>query len=281
MTELIFPRRLSSFGAGCETDWDGDFMKLRFMLPAALALALGLGACQSTKFDPKAAPNLDTITLIGPADPATYMIDFDGNAENSMAAAGLIGFLIAASVDAANSTDEFDAPFTQALTEKHNLKLGTELRDAIKASLEGSGYKVSTEAVPAAPATPTAATPTAATPAAAATGSGQATASSAATLAVVFEFAGYVDQAFLPFKPMVLVTATLTDAKSKKELFRQRYNYSDQSFQMEDVVFEPAKMYDFRKEEELIAESGRAAEGFRAAIPLIASDIARKLKRQP
>jgi hypothetical protein len=250
-------------------------MKMRLMLPAALALALSLGACQSTKFDPKAASNLDTITLIGPADPASYMIDFDGNAESGMAAAGLIGFLINASIDAANSTDEFDAPFTQALTSQQKLKLGTELHDAIKANLEGAGYQVSSEAAPPAAEAAAAAAPTTTT------GSSKTTTSSAATLAVGFEFAGYVDQAFQPFRPLVLVTARLVDGKSGKELFRQRYNYSDQSFQMEDVVFEPAEKYDFRKEEELISDSARAAEGFRAAIPLIANDIANKLKRQP
>jgi len=266
---------------------------LRKLLLPVLAAAL-LSACQSTKFDPKAASGLDTIALIGPADPQRYVIDFDGNAENGFYAGGLITYLIVASIDAANSTDEYDAPFTEALVGQQKLRLGSELQAAIKQQLEATGYIVTTEAAPdiaapeaaaaAAPAATTEATPPddTATDKAAADNTTAASAPSTSKMArlmIAFEFVGYIDQAFMPFEPTMLVTATMHDGATRKELFRQRYNYSPQDFQIEDVVFRPDEKYEFRKEEDLLADPARAADGFRAAIPLIAADIAKKLKK--
>lgn len=256
------------------------------LLAAALSLSLTLTACNAVKFDPKAAGHVKTLAIEGPLEPPHYIVSMynantsspavDPYAYNYAQPGGALGWLLSG-VIADSGDSEIDAAFTQKLTGAEKLRLGAELQSALVKALGGSGYDVTVM-------TPPSDAQDAATSETTTTGTGTTETDGGAKqadarLTVTFVYAGYVDQFFVPYEPLVWVSVALTDGKTGEDLFRQRYNYSTHTGNLDDVRFDPAQKFDFKKDADLLTDSTRAAEGLRAALPLIAADVATKLKR--
>ncbi|WP_374367090.1 hypothetical protein [Dongia sp.] len=243
---------------------------IRFARVALLAatVSLALTACNTTKFDPKVATHIKSVALQGPQDPPFYIVTmYNANIAQpavdpyaySYAPGGAVQNLLTGILLDAGDSD-VDAAFSGKLIGEQKLRLGDDLQSALAKNLTGAGYDVAVLK----PGSDTSA-------------AGKAD----ARMTVKFLYAGYVDQLLVPYEPLVWVHVTLTDVKTGKTLLAQRYNYSTHTGNLDDVRFDPDKKYDFRSDEELLADTPRAAAGLRAALPLIAADIAAKLKRQP
>jgi hypothetical protein len=85
------------------------------------------------------------------------------------------------------------------------------------------------------------------------------------------------------FKPEFSVDAALKDAKTKRNLFHQFYTYRDNSISPIDgtILLKPDPQFEFGRAEDLYADPKRAADGFRAAVPLVAESIGTLLSKQP
>jgi len=82
------------------------------------------------------------------------------------------------------------------------------------------------------------------------------------------------------FKPMFAANATLRDASTKRTLFRRLYAYSALPAPIDGtILFRPDPKYSFKTSEEIFDRPQFAAEGFRAAEPVIARFIASDLKK--
>lgn len=272
-----------------------------------LTAALGLAACQSTKFDPKAGAHVKSVALQGPGEPPYYIVTiYDANVAAPATgpypaspgpyypsagpvtniALGAVNYTANSIIRMAADSD-IDPELTVKMVDGAQLRLGADLHDQIAAALGGAGYQVTRDPALAAAATATGAATAATTSTTAASTSSTSAAATSATgtgapdavLKIQFVYAGYVDQFFAPYEPLVWVSVALTDSRSGKDLFRQRYNYSTHTGNLDDVRFDPDGKYDFKNEEALLANPALAAEGLKAAIPLIAADVAAKLKR--
>jgi len=85
------------------------------------------------------------------------------------------------------------------------------------------------------------------------------------------------------FKPEFSVDAALRDAKTRRNLFHQFYIYRDNSISPIDgtILLKPDPQFEFGRAEDLYADPKRAADGFRAAVPLVAESVGMALSKQP
>jgi len=85
------------------------------------------------------------------------------------------------------------------------------------------------------------------------------------------------------FKPEFSVDAALRDAKTRRNLFHQFYIYRDNSISPIDgtILLKPDPQFEFGRAEDLYADPKRAADGFRAAVPLVAESVGMALRKQP
>ncbi|HYM17944.1 MAG TPA: hypothetical protein VEU06_05225 [Micropepsaceae bacterium] len=192
------------------------------------------------------------VTAISPSDAARVQtISLSGFNEPGFDA---LDFLILTPIPARPSGyDEFPT-----LMERQSLHLGTELAAAIAQGLRNDGYKV--------------------------VEGGSANAD--ATLDV--QLLGFPPAATAlyaahggDFEPEFTAVATLTDSSTKKTLFRGAYVYRNNSLKPIDgtILIRPDPKYYFKTSKALFDNPQLAAEGFRAAEPIIAQLIAASLKR--
>ncbi|TDQ84053.1 hypothetical protein A8950_0599 [Dongia mobilis] len=218
---------------------------MALLLPAVLLMTAILAACTSVPLP--ATIDLRTIRLAPIAEPLRYDL-------NVFAAPGM-GMRIGA-YDAVLARDiarppvpgDKDAAFTAALADQAGLRLGAELAAALGETLAAAGIPL-------------------------AAGSEAAD----ATLAIEFLYAGYVEQPFRPFTPLVMVEIRLT-AQDQGLLFRQRYTYGTMPYLHDDLHFVPEDRYTFKDEAALLGNATLAARGLRAAFPLIAADFRTKFR---
>lgn len=83
------------------------------------------------------------------------------------------------------------------------------------------------------------------------------------------------------FEPEFMAKAVLTDFKSGKKLFQQFYLFASNTIKPMDgtIYFEADPKYFAADQFVLFQHPEIAAAGFRSAIPLIAQDIAKALKK--
>jgi len=144
--------------------------------------------------------------------------------------------------------------FSDAMA-KAGLHLGAEMKAAIAQSLRDDGYQVDDAA--------------------------------AADAILEVEFGGappnsdpMYEAAGAGFKPEYSVNVRLRDARTKKSLFHQFYVYRDNSISPIDgtILLKPDAQYEFQNADAIAADPKRAADGFRAAIPLVAGSVGTLLK---
>lgn len=216
-----------------------------------LHIAFALTACTAVKLDPQAAVRLRTLTLVAPPEPRRYDINLF-MPPGAGVRLGAYDAVLAKDIARPAAANDIDGRFTAALTKDAQLRLGAELAHAIEAALVATGYRIT-----------------------------HSTDTAEAELVIAPLFAGYVDQAFRPYTPLLLIEIRLVDRADGATLFRQRYNYGHHAYLADDVRLAPDPGYTFADADALIADIPRAAEGLRAALPMIAGDLATKLTRQP
>jgi hypothetical protein len=92
---------------------------------------------------------------------------------------------------------------------------------------------------------------------------------------VVLEVAQYANTPFSrALRPSVWLRVRAIDVRARKYVFRERFTYDGHHDPIVTVNVEPDPKYDFHSEAELFADPARAAEGLRAAAPLIAEQVA-------
>jgi len=80
------------------------------------------------------------------------------------------------------------------------------------------------------------------------------------------------------YAPQLLLAVEIVDLKMNKALFTEYISYR-QNGGVRPPTFIPAPRYSVRGREELMRNPQLAAEGFRAAIPLIAEHVRQSLAR--
>lgn len=144
----------------------------------------------------------------------------------------------------------------ESLLASHGLHLGDEMKVAISLALRNDGYQIED--------------------------SGNAD----AILEVKFDGAPpnanpMYEGAPAVYQPEYSVHVTLTDAKTQKKIFHQFYVYRDNSVAPMDgtILIRPEPKYNFATAADLFNKPELAAEGFRAAIPIIAQSVGSQLKK--
>ena len=143
------------------------------------------------------------------------------------------------------------------LLAKQNFHLGAELKTAVSSELQNTGYEVIDD-------------------------------SKAADAVLEVSITGFppasnpaYSAALGDFEPEFVARAKLKDVKTGKTLFSRTYVYRDNSIEPIDgsLLIRPDPKYGFSTSKALFANPQLAAEGFRAAEPLIARSIATSLKK--
>lgn len=208
-------------------------------------LVLGAG-CTADPLEPREAAGIETIQLVPPPEPRRY----DANifvAPGAGLRLGAYDAVLAGDIGREPEADDIDARLTWAIAEEAGLSLGAELADAVGKSLAASGYRVQH-------------------------GDGAVD----ARLVMTLLFAGYVEQPFRPYTPLLLVDLELRGSSGER-LFRQRYNYGAHPYLADDERMAPDRRFRFDDEAHLLADPAFTAEGLREAIPHIAADVPARL----
>jgi hypothetical protein len=226
-----------------------QFRRRAILLPALLLAAALLAACTAVPLP--GTVDLRTIRLAPIAEPLRYDL-------NVFAAPGMglrLGTheaVLARDIARPPTPGDKDAAFTAALRDRAGLHLGAELAEALGQAITAAGIRLAADGAPA-----------------------------DATLFIELLYAGYAEQPFRPYTPLLLIEARLVadgaDGDTGPLLFRQRYNYGRHTYLHDDVRLAPDPRFSHAAEAALLAAPEAAAEGLRAALPLIARDVARRL----
>jgi len=87
--------------------------------------------------------------------------------------------------------------------------------------------------------------------------------------------------AFGGYEPEYSVEAVLKNSRTGKTVFHQLYVYRDNSISPVDgtILIRPERQYEFKSRAVFVTDPKHAADGFRAAIPLVAQSIGALLKK--
>jgi hypothetical protein len=92
---------------------------------------------------------------------------------------------------------------------------------------------------------------------------------------VVFEHAQYANTPFSrALRPDIWLRVRAIDVRARKYLFKERFTYDGHNSPIVTINVEPDPKYDFKSEAALFVDPAFTAEGFRAAAPLIADQVA-------
>jgi hypothetical protein len=92
---------------------------------------------------------------------------------------------------------------------------------------------------------------------------------------VVLEHAQYANTPFSRgLRPSIWLRVRAIDVRAQKYLFKERFTYDGHHSPIVTINVEPDPKYEFRSEAALFADPAFAAEGLRAAAPLIAEQVA-------
>jgi hypothetical protein len=220
---------------------------------ACLGFVLNLSTTESLARSKKASIRIQRIALIGPEDPAKYVLVGTSASLNFPYVVGQI------------AEDKRKTEFDRAMRER-NLHLGLELRAEFRKMLEAAGFEVIDVAIP--------------------HESGElidpddmtaVNADAVLDAAIFAEMVGYMDDVFGPdsFGPAVGAEVHLFSAKSGKTLVKKLLGYS---LRVRDKSFSADERHVFKSEEEVLANADRAIEGLRSVLPWIAEETLRLMK---
>jgi hypothetical protein len=92
---------------------------------------------------------------------------------------------------------------------------------------------------------------------------------------VVFEHVQYANTPFSRgLRPDIWLRVRAIDVRAKKYLFKERFTYDGHNSPIVTINVEPDPKYEFRSEAALFVDPAFTAEGFKAAAPLIADQVA-------
>lgn len=230
------------------------------LLLAAATITL-LAGC-ATPLDREAARSIHTVALLPPDDPAVGVNPVNNIAGVPGPMAGLVGALLAPG-GGAEQSEAVDRQFKQ-----RNLHVGWEFTDQIEAALRSNGYRVvrvegirrddkghlldSYE---------------------------QLKVDTDAILDVSVPVAGFYDKPLAPYYPNLVLHARLVDAKSKRELFSDRFVYGGITSLYPERVVEAESKYSFWDRDDIAKSPEKAEEGMRVGIASLVELLRKKLAR--
>ena len=221
---------------------------------SAILLALLLGGCAAASPSADELRTIHSIALAPSANPMHFGLAIgdlgtaisEGLAVGPGAAAGVLSSSLAVS--------ERGDTLTDALMSQ-NLWLGEELKEAVAEALRRDRFEV--------------------------TDLGSGAAPSDAILKLVISQSRYERRVWGKIGPHVVVVATLAQRVTGRRLFHRIYLYDMHTISIPPTLgLTPSDRFGFDTPEEVLSHPAIVAAGFRAAIPMIASDIARTFRRR-
>ena len=229
---------------------------------ALLWVGVSLAACV-TPIEFNGDSTIGSIALLTVEEPDEYHIEVTSVGEalfvaTAAAGGGVLGAVMAQSAAARGPEGEVSAEIAH-----QNVKLGAELTAALRERLGASGFDI--EMLDVAPRANNFLQDYMTVP----TGAD-------AVLDANITFAGFVDDPFGDFTPIVVAKARLVVPQTNTVLFAREYHYSDKGGLFRDTIPIPEEFL-FDTYEDALADPVKIGAALRAAIPIIADDIAASL----
>ncbi len=220
----------------------------RWIIAVVLLLAMAGADGAASAMDHGRLANIHTIAVIGPQNPTVVQLEV-GNFASAMAVgfAGIGGGVIGgAVVGALSSTRD-----TGQVSGLQTLRLGDEMNAGVTKALGEAGYTI--------------------------VGPGTNELPDAVLTLTIYE-CKYVRRVWGAIGPHIVMQADLTERTTGKRLFSRSYRYDMHTLGFTGDLT-PDDKYGFDTADEVLAHPDVVAEGLRAAIPMIAADLASVLKR--
>jgi len=237
---------------------------MRFVFLSSILTLLLVGGCAPQNLNAEQTRAIQHIALAGPENPQQYSLKV-GDIGSAIAMG--VGVSPSAATYTFNSASPAQGKSFSDLLKDQKLALGEELAEGVKAALLRNGYSVSTVTIQRPQ------------PADLAGRYDNTNSTADVLLDMAIESSSYERRMWGKIGPSLLVTARLIDLHTSRRLFERTYRYDFHASTMGYVILRPAEKYGFDEVGEVLSHPDVAAEGLRAAIPMISNDIALQLRK--